>query len=221
MTDLLSRIRQGDSAAWTALTGQYTNLLWAVARSQRMNESDAADAVQTAWLRLIENIDDIREPDRLGSWLATIVRRECHDIRRRAARLRPGGTEELDAPGEADDPLDSALLRDERDAALWRAFAGLRPPCRRLLRVLMADPPPSYTEVAAALDIAVGSIGPTRQRCLKCLRDLLRASDGQIFSERDHAARGPAGDHRDHAARRPAEDHRDHAARGPADGRKG
>jgi RNA polymerase sigma factor (sigma-70 family) len=192
MTDLLSRIRDGDGEAWNTLTGQYTNLLWSVARSQRMSESDAADAVQTAWLRLVENLDHIRDPERIGSWLATTVRRECHDIRRRAARVVPAEPEAWDLPAEKDDPLDGALLRDERDAALWRAFGGLRQPCQRLLRVLMTDPPPSYAEVAAALDISVGSIGPTRQRCLKCLRDLLRAEDGQIFEGMDHAVTGPA-----------------------------
>jgi RNA polymerase sigma factor (sigma-70 family) len=192
MTDLLSRIRDGDGEAWNTLTEQYTNLLWSVARSQRMSESDSADAVQTAWLRLVENLDIIRDPERIGSWLATTVRRECHDIRRRAARVRPAEPEAWDLPAEKDDPLDGALLRDERDAALWRAFGGLRQPCQRLLRVLMTDPPPSYAEVAAALDISVGSIGPTRQRCLKCLRDLLRAADDQIFEGMDHAATAPA-----------------------------
>jgi len=190
MADLLARVRNGDAQAWTELTDRYTNLLWSVARSLRMSDSDAADAVQTAWLRLVENLDTIRDPDRLGSWLATIVRRECYDIRRRAARMRPGepdGPDGFDGPAETDDPLDHALLRDERDAALWRAFGGLRPACRRLLRVLVADPAPSYHEVAAALDIAVGSIGPTRQRCLKCLRDLLLAEDAQIFDERCRA----------------------------------
>jgi RNA polymerase sigma factor (sigma-70 family) len=158
-----------------------------------MGDSDAADAVQTAWLRLVENLDSIREPDRLGSWLATIVRRECYDIRRRAARVRTDDTEGWDKPA-FDDPLDGTLLRDERDAALWRGFGGLRPPCQRLLRVLMADPPPSYAEVAAGLDIPVGSIGPTRQRCLKCLRDLLLARDAQMFDGLDHAAVGKHAD---------------------------
>ena len=195
MADLLSRVRDGDGDAWNALTDRYTNLLWSVARGLRMSDSDAADAVQTAWLRLLENLDTIRDPDRLGSWLATIVRRECYDIRRRAARVRPG--EPDDGPAETDDPLDFALLRDERDAALWRAVGGLRPPCRNLLRVLMADPPPSYHEVAAALDIPVGGIGPTRQRCLKCLRDLLLAEDAQIFDERGHATASKRPDSRE------------------------
>jgi RNA polymerase sigma factor (sigma-70 family) len=180
--DLLQRIRSGDAHAWSELTDRYSNLLWSVARSLRMSDSDAADAVQTAWLRLVENLDAIREPDRLGSWLATIVRRECYDIQRRAARVRPDETESRDGP-VFDDPLDGALLRDERDAALWQGFGGMRPNCQRLLRVLMADPPPSYAEAAAALDIPIGSIGPTRQRCLKCLRDLLLAGDAQMFDQ--------------------------------------
>jgi DNA-directed RNA polymerase specialized sigma24 family protein len=71
------------------------------------------------------------------------------------------------------EPLDEALLRAERDAALWRAFHALPENCRTLLRVLMADPPPKYAEVAAALDMPIGSIGPTRRRCLDALRGIL------------------------------------------------
>jgi RNA polymerase sigma factor (sigma-70 family) len=188
--ELWFRVRGGDAAAWAALTDRYSNLLWSVARSLRMSQSDAADAVQTTWLRLIENLDDIRQPDRLGSWLATVVRRECYDIRRRATRVRPGqpaGQEGWDGLDDNSDPLDAVLLRDERDAALWRALVRLKPDCQRLLRVLMADPPPSYAEVAAALDVPVGSIGPTRQRCLRCLRGLL---DEDLFGERGSAAVG-------------------------------
>lgn len=174
--DLVVRVRAGDAAAWEALTDRFTNLLWSIARGLGLGDADAADAVQTTWLRLVENVDTIRDPERLGGWLATSVRRECYDILRRSARTRPG---EPDGPdgwaGLADpaDPLDFALLRDERDAALWSAVATLRPACRRLLRVLMADPPPSYVEVASALDMPVGSIGPTRSRCLDCLRQRL------------------------------------------------
>jgi hypothetical protein len=69
---------------------------------------------------------------------------------------------------------------------LWRAFRGLRPNCQGLLRVLIAEPSPSYAEVSAALDIPVGSIGPTRQRCLKCLRDLLREEEARAVGQDGH-----------------------------------
>jgi RNA polymerase sigma factor (sigma-70 family) len=203
---LVERVRAGDAYAWAELTDRYINLLWSIARGLGLGESDAADAVQTTWLRLVEHLDDVREPERLGSWLATIVRRESYDILRRSARTRPG--EPPDQPGGweglagTDDPLDNALLRDERDAALWRSFGGLRPACQQLLRVLMADPAPSYAEVAAALDLPIGSIGPTRQRCLACLRRLLQADTRYVFDTSDSdsdsdsgvAARASGGD---------------------------
>jgi RNA polymerase sigma factor (sigma-70 family) len=173
--DLVAMVRAGDQEAWAALTDRYTNLLWSVARSMRLNPADAADAVQTTWLRLVENLDGIREPERLGSWLATTMRRECLAVLRRAIRTRPSTLDGWEDVPAADDPLDEALLREERDAALWRAFRTLKPHCQTLLRVLMADPPPSYAEVSAALGMPVGSVGPTRKRCLGMLRKLLVA----------------------------------------------
>lgn len=170
--DLVARAREGDQASWEALTERFTNLLWSVARSMGLSETDAADAVQTTWLRLVERLDSVREPERLAGWLVTTLRRECLDALRRNARVRPGlAAEHVETP--TDTSLDEALLREERDAALWRAFKALPGRCQSLLRVLMADPPPSYAEVSLALDIPVGSIGPTRQRCLSSLRKMI------------------------------------------------
>jgi RNA polymerase sigma factor (sigma-70 family) len=168
---LVARVRDGDRAAWVALTDRYTPLLWSVARSMRLPTEDAADAVQTTWLRLVERLDTVREPERLGSWLATAVRRECLALLRR--RTRVVVQDDWDDQPDTAEPLDDALLRSERDSALWHAFSTLHPRCQRLLRVLMADPPPSYTDVAAALAMPIGSIGPTRRRCLGALRGTL------------------------------------------------
>lgn len=179
--ELVALVRKGDAEAWNTLTDRYTNLLWSIARGLRLNDADAADAVQSTWLRLVENLDSIRNPERLGSWLATSMRRECYDVHRRSARVQvgaPGRTDDWAALPDPTDPLDVALLRDERDAELWRAVGRLKPHCQRLLRVLVADPPPSYAEAAAALDVPVGSVGPTRQRCLRCLRELLTPDGG-------------------------------------------
>ena len=180
--EVMVRIRKGDDTAWNALTGQYTSLLWSIARGLRLSEADAADAVQTTWLRLVEHLDSLRDPDRVGSWLATSMRRECYDVLRRAARVQVGspvGAGEWAGVADPADPLDVALLRDERDAELWQAVGRLKPHCRRLLRALAADPPPSYAEAAAALEMPLGSLGPTRQRCLRCLRELLVENEGE------------------------------------------
>jgi RNA polymerase sigma factor (sigma-70 family) len=175
---LVARVRAGDQQAWVVLCDRYTNLLWSVARSMGLSRADAADAVQTTWLRLVERLDSVREPEHLGSWLVTTLRRESMVMLRRSARVRLGsadGWEDLPAAG---DPPDEALLREERDVALWKAFRALTPRCQSLLRVLMADPPPSYAEVSASLHIPVGSIGPTRQRCLDLLRKIMLLGAG-------------------------------------------
>ena len=172
--ELISRARAGDADAWETLTDRYTSLLWSLGRGMRLSQTDTADAVQTTWLRLVEHLDDLRHPEGVGSWLVTTMRRECLGALRRSTRtLTADGLDDIPAGGDA---LDEALLRDERDAALWRAFAGLQPRCQALLRVLIADPPPTYAEVSAALDMPVGSIGPTRQRCLALLRERVLAA---------------------------------------------
>lgn len=170
---LLAAAACGDQSAWDLLVERHVGLLWSIARGYRLNTADAADAVQNTWLRLVEHLDRIAEPERLAGWLATTARRECVHVLRRAGRERPGGSAELleQLPNGAP-ALDAGLLLDERDAALWRALATLPGRCQRLLRVLMASPPPSYAEVAAALDMRIGSIGPTRQRCLDRLRQV-------------------------------------------------
>jgi RNA polymerase sigma factor (sigma-70 family) len=170
--DLLARLGQGDAAAWGEVVERYSSLIWAIARAHRLDASRAADVSQVTWLRLLEHVDEVRQPDRLGAWLATTARREClRAIKLRQRDLLVGDDGELDQGDHASGagPGD-ALLDAERNAALWRAFESLRPQCQRLLRVLLADPEPSYAEVSAALGMPMGSIGPTRARCLDCLR---------------------------------------------------
>lgn len=170
--DLLARARAGDGAAWDELTDQYTALLWSVARAMRLDEADAADAVQATWLRLVEKLDTIRDPDRIAGWLSTTVRRECLALLRQRTKVVPT-VDFDDLPDVTGAGVDFAVLRDERDKALWRAFAQISAQCRALLRVLMSDPPPTYATVSAALDMPIGGIGPTRQRCLATLRRMM------------------------------------------------
>ncbi len=170
-TTLLETAARGDQAAWDTLVDRYASLLWAVARGHRLSDADAADVVQTTWLKLVENLGKIKDPDRLPGWLATTARHECLRLLRRAGRERPADDRDWPDEPAGHAGVDAALLLDERNATLWRALATLSEQCRQLLRVLMATPPPSYADVAAALDMPVGSIGPTRQRCLARLRE--------------------------------------------------
>jgi RNA polymerase sigma factor (sigma-70 family) len=175
---LLDSARLGDQAAWDALVGDFNGLVWSIARGYRLEMADAHDAVQMTWLRLVENLNRIKDPERLAGWLATTARRECLQLIRKSGRERPAANDAvLLEVADTAAPVDAALLLDERDGALWRAFKLVGEKCQRLLRVLMATPPPSYQDVAAALDIAVGTIGPARQRCLEQLRRHVLADD--------------------------------------------
>lgn len=177
VADLVGRAAAGDQRAWDALVLRYAGLVWAVCRAHRLSDSDAADVSQTTWLRLVENLGRLTEPDRAGAWLATTARRECLRVVRGRDRETPTEHETLDVSGPSSLPEPEAVaVTAERDEILRRALDGATPACRRLLRVLAADPPPAYADVAEALGIPVGSIGPTRGRCLKALRQQLAAA---------------------------------------------
>jgi RNA polymerase sigma factor (sigma-70 family) len=171
--ELFAGVRAGDQAAWDALVERFSSLLWGVARGHRLDTATAADVVQTTWLKLVENLDRIREPAALPGWLSTTARRECLRVLRIDDRVQPVDTDDLVTVVAEVDPVDTGLLTNERDRWLWAAFERLGDRCRQLLRVLMADPPPAYDAVAEALQMPIGSIGPTRGRCLNKLRDIL------------------------------------------------
>jgi len=169
LEDLVRGAAAGDQAAWNELVERFQGLVWATARSYRLSRADAADVAQTTWLRLVENLDRIREPERLAGWLATTARREAlRYLCLHGRELASDAADLFEAP--ADDPLEVALLTEERDAALWRAFAQLSERCQTLLRLLVSEDEPSYEAIGAALDMPVGAIGPTRMRCLEKLR---------------------------------------------------
>ncbi len=168
---------RGDMQAWERLVDQYSKLIWSITAEYRLVESDAADVVQTTWLRLLEHINRIQSPDRLGSWLATTARNEC--LRCLAARKRMVLSHDTDEMKEAHAPgaeVDERLLAAERDQIVREAMSRLPRRWQRLLELLMADPPVSYTEISVQLGLPIGSIGPTRGRCLARLRVLLEAS---------------------------------------------
>ena len=176
-TGLVRRAAGGDQRAWQRLVDQYARLIWSMTRDFKLMESDAADVAQVTWLRLLEHIDRLEQPARVGSWLAATARHEC--LRSLAARKRLVLVQDhtaLDEVAVHESELDERLLADENAQAVRKALSRLPWRWQQLMELLMADPPASYAEISDQLGLPVGSIGPTRGRCLARLRVLLQAS---------------------------------------------
>lgn len=178
VTHLVRCAARGHGWAWERLVDQYSRLIWAMTREFKLVESDAADVVQATWLRLLEHIHRIEYPDRIGSWLATTARHECLRqlaTRKRVVLLRSDELALSDMLLDRDD-VDERLLAEERAQAVREAVSLLPSGWQRLIELLMSDPPVSYAEISDQLGLPIGSIGPTRGRCLERLRTLLQAS---------------------------------------------
>lgn len=190
VADLVRRAAAGEATAWNALVERFQGLVWSVARAHGLRGHDAGDVSQTTWMRLVEHLDQVRDPARVGSWLATTARRESVAVLRRGGREQPVEIDDytMPPPPETTSGPEQALLTGERDRLLREALAVVSPRCRRLLRILLADPAPTYAEVGAALEMPVGSIGPTRARCLACLR---RRLDHETLEALEFAAGTP------------------------------
>jgi RNA polymerase sigma factor (sigma-70 family) len=171
-SDLVRDAAGGDQGAWNQLVDRYSRLVWAVARGHRLAHADSADVFQTTWLRLVEHLGRLRDPEQLAGWLSTTARHESLRVLRLGRRERPD-----DIAGESNDSGDAgpetALLASEERASVAAAYTRLSERCQGLLRLVVAEPGLSYANVARALGIPVGSIGPTRGRCLEQLRRLL------------------------------------------------
>ncbi|MDH4078066.1 MAG: sigma-70 family RNA polymerase sigma factor [Acidimicrobiia bacterium] len=167
---LVAAAQQGDAEAWNALVEQFAGLVWHVIRGFRLPNAAAEDVYQTTWLRLAEHLDRIRQPESLGGWLARTARNECL----RAVKL--GGREHLrddldiDLVDRSAAPVDKGVETEAANEILWRAFATLSQACQQLLRLLIAEPPLPYDRISELLGMSIGSIGPTRARCLAKLR---------------------------------------------------
>ena len=172
VTDLVTCARGGDKQAWDALVERFAPLIWCICRRYRLGGADAEDVGQNVWLHLVDQLDKIRDPAALPGWLATATRRECMRVLHTVRGPHAAGYA-LDAETIPDDQAlmaDQELLVAERRAALREAFAHLSPCCQQLIAALIEDPPVPYTQISARLGIPVGSIGPTRSRCLNKLR---------------------------------------------------
>lgn len=168
VTDLVTSARNGDKQAWDALVERYAPLIWSICRRYRLGDADAEDVGQAIWLRLVEHLDNLRNPNALPGWLATTTRRECCRVLHAKGKLAYGQV--LENMPNQNATAEHDLLVAERNAAVREAFARLPQGCQRLLAMLITDPPVSYSEISIRLGIPVGSIGPTRHRYLDRLR---------------------------------------------------
>jgi len=170
--DLVLRARKGDADAWDALVERFAPLIWSICHRYSLGRADGEDVGQYVWLRLVDQLDVVHDPAALPGWLATTTQRECIRALRAARNQQPLG-HELDIesiPDEQTGMAEHELLRAERHAAFREAFYRLPRPYQQLIALLLEDPPVPYAEISARLGIPVGSIGPTRARCVEKLR---------------------------------------------------
>ena len=169
----------GDGAAWAALVERFAGRIRAVTQAHRLSHHDAEDVMQSTWLRLFEHIASVRVPGAVGAWVATTARRESLRTAQAARRQEPTDHVRLDT--EAVEPVDAdRLAAAERRTTMADALRRLSARDAALLALLFAEPAPSYAEISAALDMPVGSIGPTRARSsarLRRDRDLRRLAE--------------------------------------------
>jgi RNA polymerase sigma factor (sigma-70 family) len=173
MTALMSAARQGSDDAVGEIVTEFSPLLWHVARAAGLSPGDAQDVLQTVWMRLIEHLDDIRTPTALAGWLVVTTRREAWRVRAAERKQIPTDQESFaELPVKGPGSEEQVIIEDQR-RRLWAAIRRLSPRCQELLRIVAFVPRPDYAAVAAGLGMQIGSIGPTRGRCLAKLRALL------------------------------------------------
>jgi len=173
IADLVRAARQGSDDALGQIVTELSPLLWQVARATGLSSGDAEDILQTVWMQLVAHLDDIHNSAALTGWLVTTTRRESWRVRA-AQRRQPAADQELlaELPDQGPGSEEQVIMDDQR-RALWKAIGRLSSRCQELLRIIAFAPRPDYAAVADALGIPVGSIGPTRGRCLAKLRALL------------------------------------------------
>jgi RNA polymerase sigma factor (sigma-70 family) len=173
ITALMSAARQGSDDAVGEIVTEFSPLLWHVARAAGLSPGDAQDVLQTVWMRLIEHLDDIRTPTALAGWLVVTTRREAWRVRAAERKQIPTDQESFaELPVKGPGSEEQVIIEDQR-RRLWAAIRRLSPRCQELLRIVAFVPRPDYAAVAAGLGMQIGSIGPTRGRCLAKLRALL------------------------------------------------
>lgn len=180
--ELIAACQRGEEAAWTTLVARYQKLIYTIPRRAGLDDEQCADIFQLTFQRLFEHLDRLEQPERVRAWLVTTARRATDRLKERANRWQPLPEADEDSnatsarPLTAPTPLPDALIVELEEQHLVRTtMAQLNERCRELLSLLFyAEERPAYSDIANRLQIPEGSIGPTRNRCLQKLRDLLQ-----------------------------------------------
>ena len=169
---LVARAGDGDQEAWNEVVERYSPLVWSICVRYELSRQDIDDVGQTVWLLLVEYIGSLRKAAALPGWLATTTKHEALRVLRDARRRYHTGLplEDQMTLDPTDTTVEQEVIVAERNAALRLAFAELPRRCHELLSLLLSDPPPAYAHISATVGIPMGSIGPTRARCLDRLR---------------------------------------------------
>ena len=171
---LVEEAAQGDQHAWRELVARFGGMIASVGRRYGLSSADIGELQQTTWLRLVENLHRIEQPERVGGWLATTASRQSLQLLKRASRYSLGADQMLaNLPDDDRTPEIDAIPDGEERKALQRALVQLKPRCRELLGLLLSDDAVGYKELSGLLNMPIGSIGPTRARCLEHLRRLV------------------------------------------------
>lgn len=177
--DLFARWRQGEPGALDDLVRLLSPMLWQVTRASGLDRATAEDVVQTTWLTLVRSGESIIEPRAVAGWLCTTARREAWRVSKQATRQQPVEDETISRKLPDGPAPEEQVVLDDDNARLWDCLGRLSERCQRLLRIVAAESRPDYSAIASALGMPVGSIGPTRGRCLDKLRQELVRSGGR------------------------------------------
>ena len=172
---LVEAAAAGEHQAWQELIDRYAVLIRSVCRSHRLGEADGEDVAQLTWLRAVEHIGRLRDPERFGAWLATTARRECLRVLQGRKRVVPTCDEVRNPLFAAHVDEEEIAVAAERRAAVREALTALPTKQRTLLRLLHSEREPSYDTISEQLGMPIGSIGPTRGRALERLRKEIHA----------------------------------------------
>ena len=173
---LFEAYRHGDEAAMAELVRVVTPLLWHTVRATRLDAATVEDVLQTTWIALVRNADSITEPAAVLQWLIVTSKREAWRVSRLQTRVRPEDLEQTTLVEQAaTDQVEDDVVRGDTADRLWRHVESLPARCRTLLRVIAFADRPDYAGLAKSLGMPLGSIGPTRGRCLAKLKLALAA----------------------------------------------